>query len=87
MSMRQAALLFAISEFKTVDDHSGYRLWWDPCQMFFYNNVDYHDIHHQAYGIKANFSQPFFTNWDILLGTRMSRADAERKTRRHVKEE
>lgn len=59
LSIRQAALLFAISSAKTVDDHCGYRLWWDPCQMFFYNNADYHDIHHQTYGIKANFSQPF----------------------------
>lgn len=59
MTVRQAILLFSLSTIKTVDDHCGYKLWWDPCQMFFYNNADYHDIHHQAYGIKANFSQPF----------------------------
>ena len=59
MSVRQAALLFALSSAKTVDDHCGYRIWWDPCQFLFYNNVDYHDIHHQSYGIKKNFSQPF----------------------------
>jgi sphinganine C4-monooxygenase len=45
MTMRQAIVLFAFASAKTVDD--------------FYNNSDYHDIHHQAYGIKANFSQPF----------------------------
>lgn len=87
LSIRQAALLFAISSAKTVDDHCGYRIWWDPCQMFFYNNADYHDIHHQSYGIKANFSQPFFTNWDFLLGTHMSREEAEKRTRRSVKVE
>jgi sphinganine C4-monooxygenase len=59
MTIRQAILLFTFSTFKTVDDHCGYRIWWDPCQLFFANNSDYHDIHHQAYGIKANFSQPF----------------------------
>ncbi|KAK8869735.1 hypothetical protein IAR55_000303 [Kwoniella newhampshirensis] len=81
MTLRQATLLFAVSTLKTVDDHCGYRLWWDPCQLLFANNADYHDIHHQAYGIKSNFSQPFFTNWDKLLGTRMSRDEANSKTR------
>lgn len=75
MSTRQATLLFFLSSWKTVDDHCGYRLWWDPCQLFFANNADYHDIHHQSYGIKANFAQPFFTNWDYLLGTQMTRAE------------
>jgi len=87
MSIRQACLLFSLSTIKTIDDHCGYRLWWDPCQMFFANNADYHDIHHQAYGIKANFSQPFFTNWDKLLGTRMTREQAEKRTRRPLKME
>lgn len=59
MSLRQAAFLFGFSTLKTIDDHCGYRLWWDPFQAFFPNNADYHDIHHQAYGIKANFSQPY----------------------------
>lgn len=79
MTIRQATLLFTISSWKTVDDHCGYRLWWDPCQMFFANNADYHDIHHQTYGIKANFAQPFFTNWDYFLGTQMTRAQAEKR--------
>ncbi|ODN98511.1 C4-hydroxylase [Cryptococcus wingfieldii CBS 7118] len=81
MTVRQATLLFTVSTLKTVDDHCGYRLWWDPCQLLFANNADYHDIHHQAYGIKANFSQPFFTNWDKILGTRMSREEADGKSR------
>lgn len=59
MSLRQAAFLFGFSTLKTIDDHCGYRLWWDPLQAFFPNNADYHDIHHQAYGIKANYSQPY----------------------------
>ncbi|WRT67251.1 uncharacterized protein IL334_004218 [Kwoniella shivajii] len=81
MTLRQATLLFVISSIKTADDHCGYKLWWDPCQLLFANNADYHDIHHQAYGIKSNFSQPYFTNWDRILGTQMSRTEADGKTR------
>jgi sphinganine C4-monooxygenase len=82
LTVRQATLLFVLSTWKTVDDHCGYRLWWDPCQLFFANNADYHDIHHQQYGIKHNYAQPFFTNWDYLLGTQMTRAQAESRARR-----
>ena len=55
---------------KTVDDHCGYALPWDPLQHITSNNAAYHDIHHQSWGIKTNFSQPFFTIWDRLLGTK-----------------
>lgn len=48
MTTRQAALLFAVATFKTVDDHCGYALPWDPLQVCFGNNADYHDIHHQV---------------------------------------
>lgn len=53
---------------------------WDPLQMLFGNNVAYHDIHHQQFGIKKNFSQPYFTHWDTILDTRMT---AEQVPRRH----
>ncbi|KAJ7281828.1 sphingosine hydroxylase [Mycena rebaudengoi] len=83
MTTRQAAFLFTISTLKTVDDHCGYRLPFDPFQIVSGNNADYHDIHHQAIGIKSNFAQPFFIHWDTLLGTQMTRKDLElrRKTR------
>jgi sphinganine C4-monooxygenase len=48
MTTRQAMLLFSISTCKTVDDHCGYRLPFDPLQLFSQNNADYHDIHHQV---------------------------------------
>ena len=48
MSVRQAAVLFTIATFKTVDDHCGYSLPFDPLQWFTGNNSDYHDIHHQV---------------------------------------
>jgi len=82
MSVRQAALLFVVSTLKTVDDHCGYALPWDPLQLLFGNNADYHDVHHQTIGIKSNFSQPYFIHWDVLLGTRMTRADMERRRQR-----
>ncbi|KAG0705584.1 fatty acid hydroxylase superfamily-domain-containing protein, partial [Suillus ampliporus] len=64
LSVRQTIFLFAFSTCKTVDDHCGYSLPFDPFQMMSGNNADYHDIHHQTIGIKSNFSQPFFIHWD-----------------------
>ncbi|KFA65454.1 hypothetical protein S40285_00482 [Stachybotrys chlorohalonatus IBT 40285] len=77
MTVRQGTLFFSFSCIKTVDDHCGYAFPWDPLQLITNNNAAYHDIHHQTWGIKTNFSQPFFTFWDTLLGTmyKGSRAD------------
>jgi sphinganine C4-monooxygenase len=69
MSLRQGTLFFSISTIKTVDDHCGYHFPWDPLQLISSNNAAYHDIHHQTWGIKTNFSQPYFTFWDKMLGT------------------
>ena len=87
MSTRQGMCFFTGSTIKTVDDHCGYALPWDPLQHLTSNNAGYHDIHHQSWGIKVrssvfsskgselltptktNFSQPFFTFWDHILGT------------------
>lgn len=69
MTVRQSMWFFTISSIKTVDDHCGYALPFDPLQLISSNNASYHDIHHQSWGIKSNFSQPFFTFWDRLLGT------------------
>ncbi|CAK37185.1 uncharacterized protein An01g10030 [Aspergillus niger] len=69
MSNRQSMWFFTFSTIKTVDDHCGYAFPWDPLQHFTSNNAAYHDIHHQSWGIKTNFSQPFFTIWDRWFGT------------------
>lgn len=76
MSVRQATFLFGISTAKTVDDHCGLALPFDPLQHLFGNNAAYHDIHHQQFGIKKNFSQPYFVHWDVLMGTRMTHEEA-----------
>ncbi|KYK61867.1 sphinganine hydroxylase Sur2 [Drechmeria coniospora] len=85
MTVRQGTCFFAFSTVKTIDDHCGYSFPWDPLQLITSNNAAYHDVHHQTWGIKANFSQPFFTFWDTLLGTKYKgpRADrlADRKRR------
>jgi sphinganine C4-monooxygenase len=70
MTLRQGTCFFGFSTIKTVDDHCGYAFPWDPLQLITSNNAAYHDIHHQTWGIKTNFSQPFFTFWDQLLGTK-----------------
>ncbi|KAH8894936.1 hypothetical protein GQ53DRAFT_642196 [Thozetella sp. PMI_491] len=69
MSPRMGMLFYVISTMKTVDDHCGYALPWDPLQHITGNNAAYHDIHHQSWGIKTNFSQPYFIIWDKVLGT------------------
>ncbi|KAF9586376.1 hypothetical protein BGW38_005960 [Lunasporangiospora selenospora] len=92
MGNRGALAFFSFSTLKTVDDHCGYNIPFNPLQQMFSNNADYHDIHHQTFGIKSNFSQPFGTWWDHVLGTHMSREEAsaiikrreERKTARQV---
>jgi sphinganine C4-monooxygenase len=75
MTVRQSMWFFTCSTIKTVDDHCGYALPWDPIQHLTSNNAAYHDIHHQSWGIKTNFSQPFFTFWDSLLNTRWTGGD------------
>jgi sphinganine C4-monooxygenase len=70
MSARMGMYFFVGSMMKTVDDHCGYALPWDPLQHLTSNNAAYHDIHHQSWGIKTNYSQPFFTFWDRITGTR-----------------
>ena len=72
---RQGLCFFTGSTFKTVDDHCGYALPWDPLQHITSNNAGYHDVHHQTWGIKTNFSQPFFTFWDRVLGTKWTGGD------------
>lgn len=69
MTRRMGICYWVFSMVKTVDDHCGYVLPWNPLQQISGNNAAYHDIHHQSWGIKTNFSQPFFTFWDRVLGT------------------
>ncbi|XP_009626041.1 sphinganine C4-monooxygenase 1 [Nicotiana tabacum] len=78
MSPRASIFFFSFATIKTVDDHCGL---WLPGNLFhivFKNNSAYHDVHHQLYGSKYNFSQPFFVTWDRILGTYMPYALVKR---------
>ena len=75
MTVRQSMWFFTFCTVKTVDDHCGYQFPWDPLQHITSNNAGYHDVHHQSWGIKTNFSQPFFTFWDGVLGTKWTGGD------------
>ncbi|KAB1208046.1 Sphinganine C(4)-monooxygenase 2 [Morella rubra] len=78
MSPRASIFFFSFATMKTVDDHCGLWLPGNPFHLFFQNNTAYHDIHHQLYGSKYNFSQPFFVMWDRILGTYMPYTIEER---------
>ncbi|GAB1737902.1 hypothetical protein NU219Hw_g2374t1 [Hortaea werneckii] len=82
MTVRQSMWFFTMSTIKTVDDHCGYAFPWDPLQRLTSNNAGYHDVHHQSWGIKTNFSQPFFTFWDGLLGTKWVGGDVSARYER-----
>ncbi|EXB38329.1 Sphingoid base hydroxylase 2 [Morus notabilis] len=71
MSPRASIFFFSFATVKTVDDHCGLWLPGNLFHFFFRNNTAYHDVHHQLYGSKYNFSQPFFVMWDRILGTYM----------------
>lgn len=71
MTPRTAIFFFSFATIKTVDDHCGLMLPWNPFHLLFRNNSAYHDVHHQLHGTKFNYSQPFFIMWDKLLGTYM----------------
>ncbi|ETI19729.1 hypothetical protein G647_08742 [Cladophialophora carrionii CBS 160.54] len=82
MTVRQGMVFFTCATIKTVDDHCGYAFPWDPLQHITSNNAAYHDVHHQSWGIKTNFSQPFFTFWDRILGTAWTGGDVSARYQR-----
>jgi len=82
MTVRQGMWFFTMSTIKTVDDHCGYAFPWDPLQHITSNNATYHDVHHQSWGVKTNFSQPFFTFWDRFLGTAWAGGDVSTRYQR-----
>jgi sphinganine C4-monooxygenase len=77
MTCRQSMWFFTMSTIKTVDDHCGYAFPWDPLQHVTSNNAGYHDVHHQSWGIKTNF-----TFWDGFLGTKWVGGDVSARYER-----
>ncbi|KAK1260536.1 Sphinganine C(4)-monooxygenase 1 [Acorus gramineus] len=79
MTPRTSIFFFSFATIKTVDDHCGLWLPGNIFHILFSNNSAYHDVHHQLYGSKYNFSQPFFVTWDKILGTHMPYSLVKRK--------
>ncbi|KAJ3213958.1 hypothetical protein HDU67_002266 [Dinochytrium kinnereticum] len=83
-----SCLFFCIATLKTVDDHCGYAWSWSPFKMLgLANGADYHDIHHWGKGIKYNFSQPFYTFWDVWMGTEYYSAMEKKEREKATKED
>ncbi|TVY94332.1 Sphinganine C4-monooxygenase [Lachnellula willkommii] len=74
MNNRQAALFGALWTFKSVIDHCGYDFPWNPCNIICPDSVIFHDLHHQSWGLKYNFSV-YMDFWDRWFGTRWDARD------------
>lgn len=73
LTTRQAMWFVTLSVLKAVDDHCGYAIPWDPFQWVTPQNALYHDIHHQAWGIKVCIHVP------LSLSCQSFSAKGERK--------
>lgn len=75
-------MLFYITNiYLSVEAHSGYEFPWSPHRLVpfgLYGGAQHHSLHHLKF--KVNYA-PYFTHWDILLGT-LQREDTQKKPRR-----
>lgn len=55
LTTRQATVFATLSVLKGVDDHCGYKLPWDPLQWLGEQNAEFHDVHHQSWGMGVSF--------------------------------
>ncbi|PHH67623.1 hypothetical protein CDD82_1268 [Ophiocordyceps australis] len=60
MTLRESIFFSVFSSIKTCTDHGGYRFPWNPIDVMTTIGADYHDVHHQRWGLKF---------WDRLFGT------------------
>lgn len=68
LSIRQGMWFYVGSTLKVVFDHAGYLFPWNPLRIISDNDAAFHDLHHQSWGVKSNFS--IYTGfWDKVLGT------------------
>ncbi|KAF7858619.1 hypothetical protein EAF04_009219 [Stromatinia cepivora] len=68
ISVRQGMILSSLATLKTISDHCNFVFPWDPFGYINGNNAKFHDLHHQSWGLKHNFST-YTVFWDRLLGT------------------
>ncbi|KAK5715161.1 Sphingolipid C4-hydroxylase sur2 [Elasticomyces elasticus] len=74
----------SLSIIKSVNDHSGYVFPYNPFNYVSSNTTDFHDVHHQNWGMKYNYSQVYLTIWDDLLGTTMPKEEIAARGRRRL---
>ena len=56
LSTRQSIIATVSWTVKNVVDHCGYAFPYDPCNLLCPKSQWYHDLHHQSWGMKYNFS-------------------------------
>ncbi|KAI4088634.1 MAG: hypothetical protein LQ339_008682 [Xanthoria mediterranea] len=78
LSARQSMVFGTCATIKTISDHCGYVFPWDPTRAVNGNGAVFHDLHHQSWGLKYNFST-YTTFWDNLLGTTWADREAAAK--------
>lgn len=83
LSPRQSMIFGSFAVFKTISDHCGYVFPYDPFLLINGNGAMFHDLHHQTWGLKNNFST-YTTFWDRLCGTRFSGEERARKNYERV---
>lgn len=82
LSPRQSMLFGSYATIKTISDHCGYVFPWDPFRLVNNNGAVFHDLHHQSWGVKHNFST-YTVFWDNILGTTWAdKAGAEARYKR-----
>ncbi|MCJ1274225.1 hypothetical protein MMC21_002020 [Puttea exsequens] len=74
MSTRQGMLFYFASTVKDVHDHCRYALPW----IMVHSAATYHDLHHQSWGGKWNFSV-YTCFWDWVFGTLWTDGEAARR--------
>ncbi|CAF9929243.1 MAG: Cholesterol 25-hydroxylase-like protein [Heterodermia speciosa] len=74
-SVRQSMVFGSLATIKTISDHCGYVFSWDPFRFLNANGAKFHDLHHQSWGFKNNFST-YTVFWDNILGTTWTNEEA-----------
>ncbi|KAL8838448.1 MAG: hypothetical protein Q9170_002123 [Blastenia crenularia] len=85
LSPRQSMLFGSAATIKTIGDHCGYVFPWDPLRWLNGNGARFHDLHHQSWGLKYNFST-YTVFWDNLLGTTWADKEGAEKRYQRVRD-
>ncbi|RDA86147.1 hypothetical protein CP532_3047 [Ophiocordyceps camponoti-leonardi (nom. inval.)] len=82
ISIRLSIFLFSYASIKNVLDHCGFVFPSRLFRMITCTDADFHDVHHQSWGLKHNFGL-YLSIWDRMMGSHFD--DRELITRLRVK--